>query len=226
MRDPAVRAALVEGGDGARGLDGWREFYVLTPERGARYDCDPADSLAAHAERAGTSAVEAYVDLCLATDGAVVLNWPVLNQDFGVIAEMLSEPLVMMGLADAGAHVGQILDASQPTFFLSYWVRERGLVSVAEGVRRLTSEPAGFMGIADRGVVAPGMKADLNVHRPRRAVAAPADLRPRLPRRGRTVRPAGRRLRLDGGERRGAHGGRRAHRHPARAPARGHLGGW
>ncbi len=163
MRDPAVRAALVEGGDGPGGLAGWREFYVLTPERGARYDCDPADSLAAHAERAGTSAVEAYVELCLATDGAVVLNWPVLNQDFGVIAEMLSEPLVMMGLADAGAHVGQILDASQPTFFLSYWVRERGLVSVGEGVRRLTSEPAAFIGLADRGVVAPGMKADLNV---------------------------------------------------------------
>jgi N-acyl-D-aspartate/D-glutamate deacylase len=76
---------------------------------------------------------------------------------------MLDEPLVMMGLADAGAHVGQILDASQPTFFLSYWVGERGLVSMGEGIRRLTSEPAGFMGIADRGVVAPGMKADLNV---------------------------------------------------------------
>ena len=163
MRDPAVRSVLVEGGDGPGGLAAWREFFVLTPDRGARYDCDPSDSLAAHAERAGTSAVEAYVDLCTATDGSVVLNWPVLNQDFGVIAEMLREPLVMMGLADAGAHVGQILDASQPTFFLSYWVRERGLVPVAEGIRRLTSEPAAFMGIADRGVVAPGMKADLNV---------------------------------------------------------------
>jgi N-acyl-D-amino-acid deacylase len=163
MRAPAVRAALVEGGDGPAGLDAWRQFFVLTPARGARYDCDPADSLAAHAERAGTSAVESYVELCLATDGAVVLNWPVLNQDFGVIAEMLREPLVMMGLADAGAHVGQILDASQPTFFLSYWVGERGLVTIGEGVRRLSSEPAAFMGVVDRGTVAPGLKADLNV---------------------------------------------------------------
>ena len=163
MRDPAVRAHLVAGGDGPAGVDAWREFYVLTPERGARYDCDPADSLAAHAERAGTSAVEAYVDLCLDTDGAVVLNWPVLNQDFEAIAEMLQDPLVMMGLADAGAHVGQILDASQPTFFLSYWVQERGLLPVEEGVRRLTSEPAELMGLADRGVVAEGRRADLNV---------------------------------------------------------------
>ena len=115
---------------------------MLTADRGARYDCDPADSLAAHAERAGHLAVEAYVELCVATDGAVVLNWPVLNQDFGVIAEMLTDPLVMMGLADAGAHVGQILDASQPTFFLSYWVGERGLVAMGEGVRRLTSDTA------------------------------------------------------------------------------------
>jgi N-acyl-D-aspartate/D-glutamate deacylase len=163
MRDPAVRAALVEGGDGPGGLAPWREFFVLTADRGARYDCDPADSLATHAERAGTSAVEAYVDLCLATEGAVILNWPVLNQDFGVIAEMLTEPIVMMGLADAGAHVGQILDASQPTFFLSYWVRERGLVDIGEGVRRITSETAAFAGLADRGVLREGTRADVNV---------------------------------------------------------------
>ncbi|MCD9625540.1 N-acyl-D-amino-acid deacylase family protein [Rhabdothermincola salaria] len=163
MTDPDVHAALVAEGDGPAGVDAWRDFYVLTPERGARYDCDPASSLAAHAERAGTSAVEAYVDLCVAHDGQVVLNWPVLNQDFGVIAEMLTDPLVMMGLADAGAHVGQILDASQPTFFLSYWVRERGLVDIGEGVRRITSDTAAFAGLTGRGVVRPGARADLNV---------------------------------------------------------------
>lgn len=163
MADPEVRATLVAGGDGPGGLEQWREFFVLTPDRGARYDCDPADSLASQAERRGVSAVEAYVELCLETDGAVVLNWPVLNQDFGVIAEMLSDPLVMMGLADAGAHVGQILDASQPTFFLSYWVRERGLMTVSEGVRRITSDTAAFAGLTDRGVIRLGARADLNV---------------------------------------------------------------
>ena len=163
MTDPDVRATLVAGGDGPAGHDAWRDVFVLTPDRGARYDCDLADSLAAHAERAGTSAVEAYVDLCVAHGGQVVLNWPVLNQDFGVIAEMLTDPLVMMGLADAGAHVGQILDASQPTFFLSYWVRERGLVGIGEGVRRITSDTADFAGLTDRGVLRPGARADLNV---------------------------------------------------------------
>ncbi len=163
LRDPEVRARLVANGDGPGGRDSCREFYVLVPERGARYDCRPEDSLAAHAERAGTSAVEAYLDLVDTTDGAVILNWPILNQDFPVIGEMLTDPRVMLGLADSGAHVGQILDASQPTFFLSYWVRERGLLSLAEGVRQLTSRPAELFGLSERGLLAPGRKADINV---------------------------------------------------------------
>ena len=51
---------------------------------------------------------------------------------------MLDDPLVTLGLADAGAHVGQIMDASQPTFFLTYWVRERQRWSIEEAIRRLT----------------------------------------------------------------------------------------
>lgn len=163
LRDPAVRARLIEGGDGPGGVESCREFYVLLPERGARYDCHPEESLAAYAERAGTSAVEAYLDLVDASDGAVILNWPILNQDFPAIAEMLTDPRMMLGLADSGAHVGQILDASQPTFFLSYWVRERGLVSLAEGVKMLTSEPADLFGFTDRGRLAVGARADVNV---------------------------------------------------------------
>ncbi len=52
-------------------------------------------------------------------------NYPFLNQELGAVEEMLDDPVVTLGLADAGAHVGQIMDASQPTFFLTYWVRER-----------------------------------------------------------------------------------------------------
>jgi len=163
LRDPEVRARLIEGGDGPRGIQGYREFYVLLPERGARYDCLPEESLAAYAERAGTTAVETYLNLVDASDGAVILNWPILNQDFPVIAEMLTDPLMMLGLADSGAHVGQILDASQPTFFLSYWIRERGLMSVGQGVRQLTGRPAELFGFAERGVLRVGARADVNV---------------------------------------------------------------
>jgi len=163
LRDPAVRSRLIAGGDGPAGIEGCREFFVMMPEPGARYDCDPADSLAAHAERAGTSAVEAYLDLIDASDGAVTLNWPILNQDFPAISEMLTDPRMMLGLADSGAHVGQILDASQPTFFLSYWIRERGLMSIGEGVHQLTGRPASLFGFADRGRIEVGSRADVNV---------------------------------------------------------------
>jgi N-acyl-D-amino-acid deacylase len=76
---------------------------------------------------------------------------------------MLHHPTVMLGLGDAGAHVGQIMDASLPTFFLSHWVRDRGTFSVEDGVRRLTSDTAAVFGIDDRGVVREGSFADVNV---------------------------------------------------------------
>jgi N-acyl-D-aspartate/D-glutamate deacylase len=79
------------------------------------------------------------------------------------VEEMLDDPLVTLGLADAGAHVGQILDASQPTFFLTYWVRERQRWSLPEAIRRLTSDTADLFGIVDRGRLQPGSFADVNV---------------------------------------------------------------
>lgn len=163
LRDPARRAALVA--DGAKGpsRESLARFFVLRPEGGARYEPDPARSLAAESERRGVTPAEAYIDLCIETQGRVVLNWPVLNHDFGAISHMLTTPVVLMGLADSGAHVGQILDASQPTFFLSYWVREQGLMSLEEGIRRITSDTARFAGLEGRGVLEPGAFADVNV---------------------------------------------------------------
>jgi N-acyl-D-aspartate/D-glutamate deacylase len=76
---------------------------------------------------------------------------------------MLDDPLVTLGLADAGAHVGQIMDASQPTFFLTYWVRERQRWTLEDAVRRLTSDTADLFGFHDRGVLRPGAFADVNV---------------------------------------------------------------
>ena len=97
------------------------------------------------------------------SDGRSVVNWPVMNQDFDAIGELITSPVTIMGLADAGAHATQIMDASQPTYLLSHWVRDRGVLSLEEGVRRLTSDTAGFIGYSDRGVLREGAFADLNV---------------------------------------------------------------
>jgi len=104
-----------------------------------------------------------YIELLLETDGALVCSYPFLNQRLGAVEEMLDDPLVTLGLADAGAHVGQILDASQPTFFLSYWIRERQRWSLEEAIRRLTSDTADLFGITDRGRLQVGAFADVNV---------------------------------------------------------------
>ena len=109
------------------------------------------------------SAAEAFIDLNLETDGQLILNVPVLNQRLHAVEEMLDDPTIVMGLADAGAHVGQIMDSSQPTFFLTYWVRERGRWPLEEAVRRLSSDTADLFGLTDRGRLRAGAFADVNV---------------------------------------------------------------
>jgi N-acyl-D-aspartate/D-glutamate deacylase len=79
------------------------------------------------------------------------------------VGEMLADPNMLLGLADSGAHVSQICDTSFSTYFLSYWVRERELFSLEAGIRKLTSEPADFFGLQERGVLREGAFADVNV---------------------------------------------------------------
>ncbi len=137
-------------------------FYVLLPGH-VRYDMNPVDSLGAHARRRGVSPVEAFIDLSLETDGRVVCYHAFLNPRMDAVEAMLRQPVVAMGLADSGAHVGQIMDASQPTWLLSYWVRERGFFSIEEAVRRWTSDTADLFGVEGRGRLHAGALADVNV---------------------------------------------------------------
>ena len=138
------------------------DLFVL-PKGDARYDLGFEDSLAGHARRMECSVAAAFVWLQLERDGHALVNWPFLNDDLGAVESMLGHPAIVMGLADAGAHVGLIMDSSQPSFFLSYWVRDRGFCSIGEGVRRLTSDTAQLFDLADRGVLREGAYADVNV---------------------------------------------------------------
>ena len=167
LRDPAMRTRLIESADATpSGLDLAQVFVVNQLDGspgGARYDLDPSTSLAAIADQRGISAAAAYIELQLESGGALVCSFPFLNQQMSAVENMLDERLVTLGLADAGAHVGQILDASQPTFLLSYWIRERQRWSLEEGIRRLTSDTADLFGLAGRGRLAAGSFADVNV---------------------------------------------------------------
>jgi N-acyl-D-aspartate/D-glutamate deacylase len=105
----------------------------------------------------------------LGSEGHEFLLLPLLNYGGGSydgLLEMMRDPISLNGLGDGGAHVGLVCDASMTTYMLSYWARDRSRgegFTVAEAVRRITSEPASFYGMNDRGVIAPGMRADLNL---------------------------------------------------------------
>ena len=124
------------------------------------------DSAAAIAARTGRTPPEVAYDWLLEDDGRSFIYTPLVNYaDFNLLpAEaMLANRNTIMGLGDGGAHVGFILDAGFPTWLLTYWGRERRAFPVEELIRRLTSDPAGAAGLTDRGILAVGKKADINI---------------------------------------------------------------
>jgi N-acyl-D-aspartate/D-glutamate deacylase len=162
LRDPARRASLVQEATAHPAWLPLERLYHLDADD-ATYYPDPAQSLAGIAASMGVAPAEAFCELSVKSAGKAVFTHAFLNQAPEAVEEMIGNPTVVLGLADAGAHVGQIMDASQPTFFLRDWVRDRKLLTVEEAIRRLTSDTARLFGIADRGELRPGAFADLNV---------------------------------------------------------------
>jgi N-acyl-D-aspartate/D-glutamate deacylase len=137
-------------------------LYLLDAEN-PDYRVGPEGTLEAKAAEAGVTPVEYFLAETDRSDGSVMLSLPILNQDYEAIETMMADEAIVMGLADAGAHVGQIMDSSQPTYFLSHWVRDTGFFTLEEGVRRITSDTADLFGLVDRGRIVEGAYADVNV---------------------------------------------------------------
>ena len=175
LRDPDIRARiLAEEPDfsgpflmdqiGRRTLD---DLFVLGDN--LEYEPPPENSVRAMAQRLGVDPWQVAYDAMLDDDGREFLLWPLLNyghHSYDGLLDMMEDPISVQGLGDAGAHVGLVCDASVSTYMLSHWARDRSRgrrMSLEAAVRRLTSEPAGLYGLGDRGVLAPGMRADINV---------------------------------------------------------------
>jgi N-acyl-D-aspartate/D-glutamate deacylase len=129
--------------------------------------------LADVARERGMQPTDLALDLGLATRLEARFRMPVANHDEDEVAALLRHPGTVLGLSDAGAHASQLCDACAPTHLLGHWVREKGVLSLEEGVRRLTSSTADHYGIAGRGRLAPGLTADVCVFDPERVGAGP-----------------------------------------------------
>ena len=133
------------------------------------YEPTPAMSVKALADAAGVSTFEMAYDLLNENGGTASLMFPTLNyvgENHDVIYEMLTHPAAINGLSDGGAHVRMICDASIPTYLLTHWARDRERgpkLSIEEAVRIQTTATAEVIGLSDRGQVAEGMRADINV---------------------------------------------------------------
>ena len=132
------------------------------------YEPPLSESIAARAERGQTTPEELALDLMLEGDGGGLLYLPFLNYVDGNLDgchEMLTHPHTVPGLGVGGAHVGTICDGSFPTTLLHYWGRDRsrGTIDLELLVQRHCQGTARTVGLLDRGVIAPGYRADLNV---------------------------------------------------------------
>ncbi len=132
------------------------------------YEPSRETSLFAESMRTGKKPIEVIYDALLENDGKELLYFPVFNySDFNLdcVAEMIAHPLALLGLSDGGAHVGTVCDASFPTFMLTHWARDRdrGRIPIERVVQMLAHDTSRYIGFTDRGLVAPGQRADLNV---------------------------------------------------------------
>lgn len=171
MRKPEVRARILadKPGQGHPILyvaQMWDWIFPLgdTPD----YEPDPSTSIGARARARGVNPMEEAYDRLLDDEGRAMLlvaTSNLQNNSLDTVGELLHREDVVLGLGDGGAHYGMICDASYSTYFLTHWARDRkaGRFTVSEAIRELTSVPARIAGLADRGRIAAGYKADLNV---------------------------------------------------------------
>jgi N-acyl-D-aspartate/D-glutamate deacylase len=133
------------------------------------YEPDAAASVATYARKHGISADQAFYDLLTADRGQTMLIHYLEGYSQGnleYMADMMRHPITRNGLSDAGAHVGAICDAHMPSWNLAFWGRDRtrgGKVPLETIVNKQTRGPAEVYGLLDRGLLQPGMRADVNV---------------------------------------------------------------
>ncbi|MGD8606936.1 MAG: amidohydrolase family protein [Myxococcales bacterium] len=183
MRDPKLKARMIAetsdpvAGDGSM-LPPLADFFLSNLDMVAmrlfrlgerpNYEPSPADSFGAAARATGEPVLGLIYDAMLEQEGEALLYFPVYNyteMSLDPVYEMLTHPLALPGLSDGGAHVGTICDASFTTFLMTHWARDRAgdQVPLERVIRMQAHDTARFIGLTDRGLLAPGQRADINI---------------------------------------------------------------
>jgi N-acyl-D-aspartate/D-glutamate deacylase len=169
-RDPEVRAKLRAEVDAPLGPDStfskrWDLMLVEQPQRAENRELKGLH-IAQIAQAQGKHPLDALLDLAVEEELNTGFSLGEINSDPEAVAQILRSPYAVVGLSDGGAHVQFHSNVSNPTRLLGYWVREKGIMSLEHAVRRLTFDSAAAFGIYDRGLLQPGMAADLVIFDP------------------------------------------------------------
>jgi len=145
---------------------GWAMQYQMDPD--FDYEPQPEESIAARAEAAGRTGEDYAYDLLCSDEGKGFIYLPILNYADGnldFLETLQQDSDTVNSLSDGGAHCGTICDAASPTFMLQHWVRDRarGTIGLENAIKRQCADTARLYGLEDRGIIAPGYLADLNI---------------------------------------------------------------
>jgi N-acyl-D-aspartate/D-glutamate deacylase len=166
LREPEIKAAiLAEENEGAHVFVriAAERYETMFPLESPVEYLPPRDSSIRHrAEAEGVSPESWLYDYLLTDDGQALIYFPAANYHDGV-PDMLDHPFSIAALGDGGAHVGSICDASTNIYLLTKWVMKEKRFSLERAIHLITQQPAAFFSFNDRGALAPGMKADINI---------------------------------------------------------------
>ena len=163
-QDPAFRQSFRDDlvNIPAFGSNVWSRFYILDGvSEQAKELAGRGCSIADVANERDMDPMDCFCEIALEDDLKTTFDLEALNYDEADTIPLVQDKRLMIGLSDGGAHLNMLCDAGYSTHMLQRWVRETGALTLEEGVRRLTSEPADFFGIHNRGRIAKGCKADL-----------------------------------------------------------------
>ena len=176
-RSPAFRQAFRDDLQAGRGLlfrNQWDRLHVtrVATEQNQQFLNKSLQEIATHLHK---DPVDTLLDLAVDEGTALGVTVSIINADPEAVGKLITLPDVLIGLSDAGAHVDQHCEAGVPTYILHEWVQKRQVLTLEEGVRRITSELADFLGLTTKGRVAPGMDADLVLFDPTAVKPYPAE---------------------------------------------------